>query len=176
VRGQIACRAAGGDEPRILTATIPSTVCGVVLPERQTAILACQFTFACDWNSPMVVVGEPDAWERAMKIAAETIDGQLWLPCRGLAMAHALPCLLGCIRMAGCMRWTRMYKLGVHTFYRPLRRLGRRRRTPPNGESIAATTAAASKNCRRRSAHAALLHPRYLRSPTCYGSSRTAWC
>jgi len=39
---------------------------------------ACQFSFTCDGIPD--VVREPDAMERAKKIAALMLDGKLWLP------------------------------------------------------------------------------------------------
>jgi spore germination cell wall hydrolase CwlJ-like protein len=55
----------------------PNDVCGVVYQNRHRH-LACQFTFACDGKSE--AIKEPDAWERATRIAAETLDGKLWMP------------------------------------------------------------------------------------------------
>ena len=46
------------------------------------------------------MVREPDAWERAKKIAAETLDGKLWLPEVGKATHyHAY-----WVHPAGCTR------------------------------------------------------------------------
>jgi spore germination cell wall hydrolase CwlJ-like protein len=55
----------------------PNDVCGVVY-QNAGRHLACQFTFACDGKSK--AIKEPDAWDRAKKIAAETLDGKLWMP------------------------------------------------------------------------------------------------
>jgi spore germination cell wall hydrolase CwlJ-like protein len=77
--------------------------------------LRCQFTFACDGIPD--VVREPEAMERAKKIAALALDGKLWLPEVGKATHyHAYWVHPGWVR-----EMTRMHKLGVHTFYRPRR-------------------------------------------------------
>jgi spore germination cell wall hydrolase CwlJ-like protein len=55
----------------------PNNVCGVVYQNRHRH-LKCQFTFACDGKSE--AIKEPDAWERAKRIASETLDGKLWMP------------------------------------------------------------------------------------------------
>jgi spore germination cell wall hydrolase CwlJ-like protein len=55
----------------------PNDVCSVIY-QNSARHLACQFTFACDGKSK--AIKEPDAWDRAKKIAAETLDGKLWMP------------------------------------------------------------------------------------------------
>jgi hypothetical protein len=55
----------------------PNDVCGVIY-QNKNRHLSCQFTFACDGKSK--AIKEPDAWDRARKIAAETLDGKLWMP------------------------------------------------------------------------------------------------
>jgi spore germination cell wall hydrolase CwlJ-like protein len=134
VRGQIAVAQVVMN--RVFSGYYPNTVCGVVY-QNANRHLACQFTFACDGISD--VVREPDAWERAKRIAAETIDGQLWLPEVGKATHyHAY-----WVHPSWVHEMTRMYKLGVHTFYRP-KRWGDGADAPEWGD--AATTAAASRN------------------------------
>jgi spore germination cell wall hydrolase CwlJ-like protein len=84
------------------------------------------------------VIREPEAWERAKKIAAESLDGKLWLPEVGKATHyHAYWVRPGWVR-----EMTKMYKLGVHTFYRP-RRWGDGSEKPQWGDATA--TAEASK-------------------------------
>jgi hypothetical protein len=54
-------------------------------------------------------------WERAQTIAAEMLDGKLWLPEVGKATHyHAYWVHPGWVR-----EMTKMHRLGVHTFYRP---------------------------------------------------------
>jgi spore germination cell wall hydrolase CwlJ-like protein len=133
VRGQIAVAQVVMN--RVFSGYYPSTVCGVVYQNARHH-LACQFTFACDGIRD--VVREPDAWERAKKIAAETLDGKLWLPEVGKATHyHAY-----WVHPSWVREMTKMYKLGVHTFYRP-KRWGDGAAAPEWGD--AATTAAAFK-------------------------------
>ena len=133
VRGQIAVAQVVLN--RAFSGYYPTTVCGVVYQNAHRH-LACQFTFACDGIPD--VVREPEAMERAKKIAAETLDGKLWLPEVGKATHyHAYWVRPGWVR-----EMTKMYKLGVHTFYRP-RRWGDGAEKPQWGD--AAATAQASK-------------------------------
>ncbi len=97
---------------RTFSGKYPNTVCGVVY-QNSHRHLACQFTFACDGIPD--VIREPDMWERAKTIAAEMLDGKLWLPEVGKATHyHAYWVRPGWVR-----EMTKMHKLGVHTFYRP---------------------------------------------------------
>ena len=134
VRGQIAVAQVVMN--RVFSGYYPGTVCGVVY-QNANRHLACQFTFACDGLPE--VVREPDAWERAKRIAAETLDGELWLPEVGKATHyHAY-----WVHPSWVHEMTRMYKLGVHTFYRP-KRWGAGADAPEWGD--AAVTAAAAKS------------------------------
>jgi Cell Wall Hydrolase len=97
---------------RVFSGKYPNTVCGVVYQNAHRR-LHCQFTFACDGIPD--VVREPDMWERAKTIAAEILDGKLWLPEVGKATHyHAHWVRPGWVR-----EMTKMHRLGVHTFYRP---------------------------------------------------------
>jgi hypothetical protein len=97
---------------RAFSGKYPNTVCGVVYQNAHRH-LACQFTFACDGIPD--VIREPDMWERAKVIAAEMLDGKIWLPEVGKATHyHAYWVRPGWVR-----EMTKLQKLGVHTFYRP---------------------------------------------------------
>ena len=97
---------------RVFSGKYPNTVCGVVYQNAHRR-LHCQFTFACDGIPD--IVREPDMWERAKSIAAEMLDGKLWLPEVGKATHyHAYWVHPGWVR-----EMTKMHRLGVHTFYRP---------------------------------------------------------
>jgi spore germination cell wall hydrolase CwlJ-like protein len=97
---------------RAFSGRYPSTVCGVVY-QNSHRHLACQFTFACDGIRD--VIREPDMWERAKKIAAEMLDGKLWLPEVGKATHyHARYVHPGWVR-----EMKKMHKVGIHIFYRP---------------------------------------------------------
>jgi spore germination cell wall hydrolase CwlJ-like protein len=110
VRGQIAVAQVVLN--RAFSGYYPSTVCGVVYQNKYRHF-ACQFTFACD-NNPDVI-REPDMWERAKKIAKAMLDGQVWLPEVGKSTHyHAY-----WVRPSWVSEMKRMYKFGVHTFYRP---------------------------------------------------------
>src|SRR5882672_5926719 len=110
VRGQIAVAQVVLN--RAFSGKYPDTVCGVVYQNKHRH-LACQFTFACDNNKD--VVREPDMWERAQKIAKAMLDGQLWLPeVDRSTHYHAY-----WVRPSWVSEMKRMYKFGVHTFYRP---------------------------------------------------------
>ena len=110
VRGQIAV--AQVILNRAFSGKYPDTVCGVVYQNKHRH-MACQFSFACD-NHPDVI-REPDMWDRAQKIAKAMLDGQLWLPEVGKSTHyHAY-----WVRPSWVNEMKRMYKTGVHTFYRP---------------------------------------------------------
>ena len=110
VRGQIAVAQVVLN--RAFSGKYPDTVCGVVYQNKHRH-LACQFTFACD-NNPDVVK-EPDMWDRARKIAKAMLDGQLWLP----EVAKSTHYHAYWVRPSWVSEMKKMYKTGVHTFYRP---------------------------------------------------------
>jgi spore germination cell wall hydrolase CwlJ-like protein len=110
VRGQIAVAQVVMN--RVFSGKYPDTVCGAVYQNKHRH-LACQFTFACD-NNPDVI-REPEMWERARKISKAMLDGQIWLPEVGKSTHyHAY-----WVRPSWVAEMKKMYKTGVHTFYRP---------------------------------------------------------
>ncbi len=110
VRGQMAVAQVVVN--RAFSGYYPTTICGVVYQNKQRH-LACQFTFACD--NVREVVDEPDMWERAKKIAKATLDGLIWLPEVGKSTHyHAY-----WVRPSWVGEMKKMWKYGVHTFYRP---------------------------------------------------------
>jgi spore germination cell wall hydrolase CwlJ-like protein len=110
VRGQIAVAQVVMN--RVFSGYYPNTVCGVVYQNAHRH-LACQFTFACD-GIPDVVT-EPEGWVRAKLIATMVLDGRLWLPEVGKATHyHAY-----WVRPSWVRTMHRLYRVGVHTFYRP---------------------------------------------------------
>jgi spore germination cell wall hydrolase CwlJ-like protein len=110
VRGQIAVAQVVLN--RAFSGKYPVTVCGVVYQNKHRH-LACQFTFACD--SVRDVVKEPDMWDRARKIAKAMLDGKLWLP----EVAKSTHYHAYWVRPSWVSEMRKMYKTGVHTFYRP---------------------------------------------------------
>jgi len=110
VRGQIAVAQVVMN--RTFSGFYPNTVCGVVYQNKHRH-LACQFTFACD--NVADVVREPDMWDRARKIAKAMLDGQIWLP----EVAKSTHYHAYYVRPSWVSEMTKMYRFGVHTFYRP---------------------------------------------------------
>jgi spore germination cell wall hydrolase CwlJ-like protein len=110
VRGQIAVAQVVLN--RAFSGFYPNNVCGVVYQNKHRSY-ACQFTFACDRNAD--VVREPDMWDRAKKIAKAMLDGQLWLP----EVAKSTHYHAYWVRPSWVHEMKKMYKFGVHTFYRP---------------------------------------------------------
>jgi spore germination cell wall hydrolase CwlJ-like protein len=111
VRGQIAVAQVVMN--RVFSPFYPNDVCGVVY-QNAWRHNACQFTFACD-GIPDIVT-EPDAWIRAKKIAADMLDGKLWMP----EVAKSTHYHAYWVHPSWTGEMKRILKLGVHTFYRPL--------------------------------------------------------
>jgi spore germination cell wall hydrolase CwlJ-like protein len=110
VRGQMAVAQVVMN--RVFSGKYPDTVCGAVYQNKHRH-LACQFTFACDNNAD--VIREPEMWDRAKKISKAMLDGQIWLPEVGKSTHyHAY-----WVRPSWVAEMKKMYKTGVHTFYRP---------------------------------------------------------
>jgi hypothetical protein len=97
---------------RVFSPFYPKDVCGVVY-QNAGRRFACQFTFACDGKPDIVT--EPDAWERAKRIARDTLDGKLWVPDVAKSTHYhdywAHPDWVGEMK--------RMDRLGGLIFYRP---------------------------------------------------------
>jgi spore germination cell wall hydrolase CwlJ-like protein len=110
VRGQIAVAQVVMN--RVFSPFYPNDVCDVVY-QNATRHLACQFTFACD-GIPDVVT-EPDAWQRARHIARDVLDGKLWMP----EVARSTHYHAYWVHPDWVNEMRKIYKLGVHTFYRP---------------------------------------------------------
>ncbi|WP_420132847.1 cell wall hydrolase [Rhodopseudomonas sp.] len=110
VRGQIAVAQVVLN--RAFSGFYPTNVCGVVYQNKHRRY-ACQFTFACDRIAD--VVREPEMWDRAKRIAAAMLDGKLWLP----EVAKSTHYHAYWVRPSWVHEMKKMYKFGVHTFYRP---------------------------------------------------------
>lgn len=110
VRGQMAVAQVVMN--RVFSGFYPTTICGVVYQNKNRR-LACQFTFACDGIPD--VVKEPDMWERARKIAKATLDGRIWLP----EVAKSTHYHAYWVHPSWVREMKKMYKTGVHSFYRP---------------------------------------------------------
>jgi len=110
VRGQIAVAQVVMN--RVFSPFYPKDVCGVVY-QNANRHNACQFTFACD-GIPDIVT-EPDAWERAKRIARDMLDGKLWMP----EVSKSTHYHAYWVHPDWVNEMKKVYKLGVHTFYRP---------------------------------------------------------
>jgi Cell Wall Hydrolase len=98
---------------RVFSGYYPHDVCGVVY-QNASRHLACQFTFACE-GKDLNKIDEPDMWEQAKHIAKDTLDGKIWLP----EVGHATHYHAYWVHPSWVHEMTRLYRLGVHTFYRP---------------------------------------------------------
>jgi Cell Wall Hydrolase len=98
---------------RVFSGYYPNDVCGVVY-QNASRHLACQFTFACE-GKDLNKVDEPDMWEQAKRIAKDMLDGKIWLS----EVGHATHYHAYWVHPSWVHEMTRLYRLGVHTFYRP---------------------------------------------------------
>ncbi len=98
---------------RVFSGYYPHDVCGVVYQNAHRH-LACQFTFACE-GKDLNRIDEPDMWEQAKSIAKDTLDGKIWLA----EVGHATHYHAYWVHPSWVHEMTRLFKLGVHTFYRP---------------------------------------------------------
>jgi spore germination cell wall hydrolase CwlJ-like protein len=98
---------------RVFSGRYPMDVCGVVF-QNADRHLACQFTFACE-GKDLSRIDEPNMWQQAKRIAKDTLDGKIWLP----EVGHATHYHAYWVHPSWVHEMVRLYKLGVHTFYRP---------------------------------------------------------
>ena len=98
---------------RVFSGFYPNNVCGVVY-QNANRHLACQFTFACE-GKDLSRIDEPDMWEQAKRIAKDMLDGKIWLA----EVGHATHYHAYWVHPSWVHEMKKMYKLGVHTFYRP---------------------------------------------------------
>ena len=112
VRGQIAVAQVVMN--RVFSGYYPTDVCGVVYQNAHRH-LACQFTFACDGIAD--VVNDAEAWDRATRIARETLDGKLWLT----DVAKATHYHASYVHPYWVRAMHKNAKIGLHSFYRPRR-------------------------------------------------------
>jgi spore germination cell wall hydrolase CwlJ-like protein len=97
---------------RVFSGFYPDDVCATVY-QNAHRFLACQFTFACEGKK--LVVNDQPAWDRAMRISRDMLDGKLWLGDVGKATHyHAY-----WVKPAWVREMRTIKRIGVHTFYRP---------------------------------------------------------
>jgi hypothetical protein len=111
VRGQMAVAQVVMN--RVFSGRYPNDVCGVVY-QNANRHLACQFTFACEGRD-LSRIDEPDMWEQAKRIAKDVLDGKIWLT----EVGHATHYHAYWVHPSWVHEMEKLYKLGVHTFYRP---------------------------------------------------------
>lgn len=101
---------------RVFSGHYPGSVCGVVHQStRRYHRLRCQFSFTCDGIPDHVT--EPEAFERAARVARNALDGRFWVDDVGKATHyHARWVHPGWVH-----EMRRLDRIGVHTFYRPRR-------------------------------------------------------
>jgi spore germination cell wall hydrolase CwlJ-like protein len=116
---------------RVFSGYYPNNICGVVYQSsHRHRRLRCQFSFTCDGIPDRIT--EPDAWERAKRIAREALDGGFWLNDIGKATHYHARWVYP--RWVHEMR--RLDRIGVHTFYRP-RKWGDGAKSPVWGDASA---------------------------------------
>jgi spore germination cell wall hydrolase CwlJ-like protein len=145
VRGQIAVAQVVMN--RVFSPFYPNDVCGVVY-QNSHRHLACQFTFACD-GIPDIVT-EPDAWERAKRIARDMLDGKLWMP----EVSKSTHYHAYWVHPDWVNEMKKVYNLGVHTFYRP-RAWGDGDDEPTWGDAAATEKEAAAEEAKGPVSHSA---------------------
>jgi len=111
VRGQMAVAQVVMN--RVFSGRYPNDVCGVVY-QNANRHLACQFTFACE-GKDLSRIDEPDMWAQAKQIAKDMLDGKIWLT----EVGHATHYHAYWVHPSWVHEMAKLYKLGVHTFYRP---------------------------------------------------------
>jgi spore germination cell wall hydrolase CwlJ-like protein len=98
---------------RVFSGYYPNDVCGVVY-QNAGRHLACQFTFACE-GKDLNQIDEPDMWDQAKQIAKDMLAGKIWLS----EVGHATHYHAYWVHPSWVNEMTKLYHLGVHTFYRP---------------------------------------------------------
>jgi Cell Wall Hydrolase len=96
---------------RVSSGLYPGTICGVVYQNRRH-YSACQFSFACEGKS--LRIDEPDAWQRAVRIASEVTNGKTYVSdIGGSTHFHA-----NYVRPRWARRLEKMDVIGHHIFYK----------------------------------------------------------
>ena len=97
---------------RVFSGVYPDDVCSVVYQNAHRR-LACQFTFACDGKSK--AIHDRRAWGSAMRIARQTLDGQIYLPEVGKSTHYHATY----VSPTWARTMHRLVRHGLHNFYRP---------------------------------------------------------
>lgn len=103
---------------RVESSAYPSSVCGVVRQGAGGRLHACQFSYNCDGRPE--VIDEPEAFERAGKIARRLLDGLPRALTGGATHYHA-----DHVRPRWSRRLERTAEIGDHQFYRKAEQVAR---------------------------------------------------
>jgi len=95
---------------RVKSTHFPNTLCGVI-KQGTGKRYQCQFTYTCDGHAE--VIAEPEAFERAAKVASSIIDGVAGNLTNGATHYHTTA-----VRPAWARVYTHTASIGVHRFYR----------------------------------------------------------
>jgi spore germination cell wall hydrolase CwlJ-like protein len=96
---------------RVKSGLYPSSVCGVVYQNRHR-YKACQFTFACEGKS--LAIQEPEAWDKAQRIARAVMDGTEY----NRAVGHSTHYHATYVAPYWSRRLKRTDQIGRHIFYK----------------------------------------------------------
>lgn len=97
---------------RVFSGIYPRDVCGVIYQNAHRR-LSCQFTFACDGQPESVTEWRP--WQRAQRIAQQTLDGKLYVQAVGTATHYHATY----VHPYWVREMRRHAREGIHLFYRP---------------------------------------------------------
>ncbi|WP_304175548.1 cell wall hydrolase [Phenylobacterium aquaticum] len=95
---------------RVRSPAFPKTVCGVVFQGAARGV-SCQFSFACDGS--MRRGREPDAWNRAERVAARALSGSVMAAVGNATHFHTIN-----VAPAWGPHLLRVAQVGLHVFYR----------------------------------------------------------
>jgi spore germination cell wall hydrolase CwlJ-like protein len=102
---------------RAMSKRFPSTLCGVVYQNADEGRYRCQFTFACDGRADRIA--EPEAWEKAKRIAASAFSEFQRGKRPGVVPGSALYYHTRSVSPG----WSGVHEvaeIGAHVFYAPL--------------------------------------------------------
>lgn len=95
---------------RVRNPAFPNSVCGTVY-EGSSRSTGCQFTFTCDGS--MAARIEPNAWERARRVAEAALNGFVYTPVGSATYYHTTA-----VSPWWAPKLTRVAQIGAHIFYR----------------------------------------------------------
>jgi hypothetical protein len=95
---------------RVRNPAFPNTVCGTVY-EGSTRETGCQFTFTCDGS--MAARIEPNAWDRARKVAEAALNGFVFSPIGAATYYHTTA-----VSPWWAPKLAEVGRIGAHIFYR----------------------------------------------------------